>query len=158
MRVAQQALPQGKGIDGQRQTIYQRVPAMRLAVLDCAQVALDHPLVAQGAELLQLASANPPAGGRKGLQPRFPRQLLIQAVAVAAAILYSGVLTIVLLKVIGLVIPLRVPAGDESTGMDLSAHGEEAYVHTGDVSAIHASIPQADALLALATETSHATR
>ncbi|HVZ22931.1 MAG TPA: ammonium transporter [Vicinamibacterales bacterium] len=58
-----------------------------------------------------------------------PKQVAIQAAAVAASIAYSGVLTYALLKVIGAVLPLRVDADDENTGMDLIQHGEEAYVH-----------------------------
>ena len=60
----------------------------------------------------------------------------IQGVAVLASILYSGVLTFVLLKFIGLMLPLRADAADESTGLDLTLHGEEAYAHTGGSSAI----------------------
>ena len=60
-----------------------------------------------------------------------PAQLGIQATAVAAAIAYSAVGTFVLLKLVGLVFPLRVSAADESLGVDLSMHGEEAYVPTG---------------------------
>ena len=60
-----------------------------------------------------------------------PGQLGIQAVAVAAVIVYSGVVSFVLLRVIGLVLPLRADAEEESVGMDLSQHGEEAYVHSG---------------------------
>jgi len=60
-----------------------------------------------------------------------PAQLGIQATAVGAAIVYSGAVSFVLLKVIGLVIPLRVEAADESTGLDVTQHGEEAYVHGG---------------------------
>ena len=58
-------------------------------------------------------------------------QLGVQAVAVLTAIVYSGVISYVLLKVIGAVLPLRADADDESIGLDLSQHGEEAYVHTG---------------------------
>jgi Amt family ammonium transporter len=58
-----------------------------------------------------------------------PGQLGIQAAAVGATIVYSGVMTFILLKLIGVVIPLRVGANDEDTGLDLSNHGEEAYVH-----------------------------
>jgi len=58
-----------------------------------------------------------------------PAQLGIQAVAVGAAIVYSGVGSFVLLKVVGLIFPLRADDADESIGMDLSQHGEEAYVH-----------------------------
>jgi Amt family ammonium transporter len=58
-----------------------------------------------------------------------PAQLGIQATAVAVTIVYSGVVSFVLLKVIGLVIPLRASTSDEAVGLDLSNHGEEAYVH-----------------------------
>ena len=63
-----------------------------------------------------------------------PRQLMIQAIAVAAAIVYSGAMSFVLLKLIGLVIPLRADAQDEANGLDMTQHGEEAYIHESDVS------------------------
>src|SRR5215208_4247503 len=50
-------------------------------------------------------------------------QVGIQATAVAAAIVYSGAVSFVLLKLISLVMPLRAAASDESTGLDISAHG-----------------------------------
>ena len=56
-----------------------------------------------------------------------PAQLGIQAMAVGATIIYSGVATFVLLKVIGLVMPLKAVSNDEGLGMDISQHGEEAY-------------------------------
>ena len=58
-----------------------------------------------------------------------PAQLGIQAVAVGAAILYSGVASFVLLKIVGAIFPLRATSSEETVGLDLSAHGEEAYVH-----------------------------
>jgi Amt family ammonium transporter len=58
-----------------------------------------------------------------------PGQFVTQVIAVAAAIIYSGILTFVLLKVVGLVYPLRASQADEQVGIDLVAHGEEAYVH-----------------------------
>jgi ammonium transporter, Amt family len=58
-----------------------------------------------------------------------PGQLGIQAVAVLAAIAYSAVGTLVLLKLVGLVIPLRAEANDEGLGLDISQHGEEAYAN-----------------------------
>jgi Amt family ammonium transporter len=58
-----------------------------------------------------------------------PGQLGIQVAAIAAAIVYSAVATFILLKVIGLVMPLRVTGDDESTGLDITMHGEEAYLH-----------------------------
>ncbi len=58
-----------------------------------------------------------------------PAQIGIQATAVAVTIVYSGIMSFVLLKLVGMVIPLRASAADESVGLDLSNHGEEAYVH-----------------------------
>jgi Amt family ammonium transporter len=60
-----------------------------------------------------------------------PAQLAVQAAAVSAAMVYSGLATFVLLKVINLVVPLRASASDENVGLDMCMHGEEAYVHTG---------------------------
>jgi Amt family ammonium transporter len=54
-------------------------------------------------------------------------QLGDQAVAALAAPLYAFGMTFVLLKVIGLLIPLRSSEKDESLGMDVTYHGEEAY-------------------------------
>ena len=68
-------------------------------------------------------------GVADGLVYGNPKQLGIQAVAVAAAIVYSGVVSFVLLKLIGLVVPLRAGAEDEMEGLDISQHGEEAYLH-----------------------------
>jgi Amt family ammonium transporter len=59
-----------------------------------------------------------------------PAQLGIQAVAVAAALAYSGVMSFVLLKLIGLVMPLRANSSEETEGLDLTQHGEEAYSHS----------------------------
>jgi len=58
-----------------------------------------------------------------------PGQLGIQAAAVLSAIVYSGVMSFVLLKLVGLVFPLRASDGDEAFGLDVTLHGEEAYVH-----------------------------
>jgi Amt family ammonium transporter len=58
-----------------------------------------------------------------------PGQVWTQAVAVGAAILFSGVMSFALLKLIGLVLPLRAESTDETTGLDVSQHGEEAYIH-----------------------------
>jgi Amt family ammonium transporter len=57
-----------------------------------------------------------------------PGQVVIQATAVAAAIVYSGVMSFILLKLIGLVIPLRVSAEQEDAGLDVSQHSESAYI------------------------------
>jgi ammonium transporter, Amt family len=58
-----------------------------------------------------------------------PAQLGIQATAVAAAIVYSGVMSFVLLKLVGAIMPLRADVSQQDEGLDLSQHGEEAYDH-----------------------------
>jgi ammonium transporter, Amt family len=63
-----------------------------------------------------------------------PRQLLIQGAAVLAAIVYSGLGTFVILKVVGLVMSLRATAAEESEGLDITEHGEEAYAFGGSMS------------------------
>jgi Amt family ammonium transporter len=65
-----------------------------------------------------------------------PGQLKIQVIAVLAAMLYSGVMSFVLLKAIGLFMPLRASQADEETGLDLSEHGEEAYVHDSSMNLV----------------------
>ena len=65
-----------------------------------------------------------------------PAQLGIQAIAVGAAILYSGGMSFVLLKAIALFVPLRADAADEATGHDVTMHGEEAYVPAGGSAAL----------------------
>jgi len=58
-----------------------------------------------------------------------PGQLAVQATAILAAIVYSGVGTFILLKLIGLIVPLRATPVDEMSGLDLTQHGEVAYLH-----------------------------
>ncbi len=50
-----------------------------------------------------------------------------QLLAVLVATTYAFAVTWILLKGIGLVTPLRVTEDEEATGLDLIAHGEEAY-------------------------------
>jgi len=70
-----------------------------------------------------------------------PAQLGIQAMAVATAIVYSGVMSFVLLKAISLFMPLRATSTEESEGLDVTMHGEEAYLHTGGMEPL---VPVAD--------------
>jgi Amt family ammonium transporter len=63
-------------------------------------------------------------------------QIGIQAVAVVTALAYSGIASFALLKLIGLFIPLRATTTDEAAGLDITMHGEEAYLHGGGVEAV----------------------
>jgi Amt family ammonium transporter len=58
-------------------------------------------------------------------------QLWDQVLAVLAAPAYAFVMTFILLKAIGAVMPLRATDREEAMGMDVVQHGEEAYV-TGE--------------------------
>ncbi len=63
-------------------------------------------------------------GGPSGWLEGNSRQLLIQAYGVGVTIVWSGVLTWGLLKVIDIVLPLRVSPANEVEGLDISQHGE----------------------------------
>jgi Amt family ammonium transporter len=52
------------------------------------------------------------------------RQVLLQLYGVAVTLVWSGVITFVLLKLIGFFLPLRVRDEDERIGLDVSLHGE----------------------------------
>jgi Amt family ammonium transporter len=54
-------------------------------------------------------------------------QLGWQLVAALATPAYAFVGTFVILKVLGLVVPLRVSRQEEALGLDVVQHGEEAY-------------------------------
>jgi Amt family ammonium transporter len=75
-------------------------------------------------------------GIQDGLLFGNPAQLGIQATAVAATLVYSGIVTFVLLKIVGAIFPLRATSADEGVGLDVSQHGEEAYVQTGTTHAL----------------------
>ena len=68
-------------------------------------------------------------GGTDGLLQGHPAQLALQAAGVLVAIGYSGVMSFVLLKLVGAVIPLRVADRGQGVGLDITQHGEEAYTH-----------------------------
>ncbi|MSO45473.1 MAG: ammonium transporter [Acidobacteria bacterium] len=58
-----------------------------------------------------------------------PAQLVTQITAIGAVIIYSGAASFILLKLVGLVVPLRASDTEESEGLDVTLHGEEAYLH-----------------------------
>jgi ammonium transporter, Amt family len=77
-------------------------------------------------------------------------QLGDQALAALVTPIYAFVATFVLLKLIGLAMPLRASEREEGVGMDVVQHGEEAYV-TGEgailitaEAGIEADLPVAD--------------
>jgi Amt family ammonium transporter len=67
------------------------------------------------------------SGAADGLFFGNPGQLWVQIVAVAATVIYSFVITLIILYVIKAVIGLRVTEEDEVVGVDTSVHGEAGY-------------------------------
>ena len=96
---------------------------------DSLDVFSCHGLAGMGGALLTgvfaTQAANP--GAANGLLAGHPAQLGIQAVAVLAAIALSAVGTAVIFAVVQAVFGVRPEVRDEITGLDLAAHGEEAY-------------------------------
>jgi len=66
-------------------------------------------------------------GGTPGVIEGNVAQLLPQIYGVAATVVYCGVVTFIILKVIDVVIGLRVDERVEAVGLDISLHGERGY-------------------------------
>ncbi len=65
--------------------------------------------------------------GANGLLAGNPSLLKAQFIASVATIVYSGIVSLIILKAIDLVIGLRVGEEHEVQGLDLSQHGENGY-------------------------------
>ncbi len=55
-------------------------------------------------------------------------QVSVQALGIGATLVYTGVVTFIILKVLDLVMGLRVTEEQESEGLDLALHDERAYI------------------------------
>jgi len=75
--------------------------------------------------VLALKAVNP--AGADGLLAGNPGQLLIQLKAAGFTALWVGVGTYAVLHLVKAVLPLRVSGNEEQQGLDINAHGEEAY-------------------------------
>src|SRR6516165_9872378 len=69
-------------------------------------------------------SAATDSPGYSGLIEGNARQVLVQLYGIIAVIVWSGVISFVLLKVIEFLVPLRVNKQTEIEGLDLTQHGE----------------------------------
>lgn len=67
------------------------------------------------------------AGGADGLIHGNAKLVLIQGYAIVATILYTVIVSYVLLKALDLTMGLRVSTDEEQMGLDLTQHGEAAY-------------------------------
>jgi len=102
----------------------------RTSLDDSLDVVAAHGLGGTVGALLTGVFANKALNGvGDGLLFGNPWQMVVQATAVLATIVYSGGVSFGLLKLISVVTPLRATVDDESVGLDVSQHGEEAYVH-----------------------------
>ncbi len=68
-----------------------------------------------------------PALGGFGTVEDIPGQLFIQFKGVAFTVIYTAVVTFVILKVLDMVMGLRVSEEEEAIGLDLSLHNERGY-------------------------------
>ena len=55
-------------------------------------------------------------------------QVTSQFIGVMATVIYTGVVSAVILKVIDLIIGLRINEEEEAQGLDLAAHDERGYI------------------------------
>ncbi|MFP1630687.1 ammonium transporter [Zhengella sp. ZM62] len=69
----------------------------------------------------------PGLGGTGGDDYSIAGQTLIQIQAVAITIVWCGVISFILYKIVDMVVGLRVEADKERQGLDLTSHGEAAY-------------------------------
>jgi Amt family ammonium transporter len=73
--------------------------------------------------------ASPGLGGTGfgGENASIGAQFTVQAVSVGFTLVYTGVLTYILLKIVGMIVGLRVTDEAETEGLDVAEHGEAAY-------------------------------
>ena len=117
----------------------------RLAIDDSLDVFAVHGvggmIGAVGVGVLAIASV----GGASGLIEGNVDQLVVQIIAVAFTVVFSAVMTFVIIKVIDVVLGLRVEEEDEEAGLDISVHGETAYVPWSGQAVSMAASADADA-------------
>ena len=69
----------------------------------------------------------PGLGGAGGEDYAVGSQFMIQASAVGITILWCGIVSLILYKIVDMTLGLRVSVEDERQGLDLASHGEAAY-------------------------------
>ncbi|MCY4188475.1 MAG: ammonia channel protein, partial [Bryobacterales bacterium] len=77
--------------------------------------------------LLTGVFARAPAGGADGLLEGDAGQFVNNALGSALTWVFSGAASFVILKIVDALVGVRLSSSDESVGLDLSQHGEEAY-------------------------------
>ncbi len=69
------------------------------------------------------ASPDVPAGFSGLLEGNF-RQVVLQLYGIAVTVVWCGLATLAILKVVGFFVPLRASSEDERVGLDIALHGE----------------------------------
>ncbi len=99
----------------------------KLGLDDSLDVFGAHGLGGISGALLTGVFASKAWGGTAGLLEGNAWQLWVQTEAVLAAIVLSAAASFLLLKLVGLLTPLRADEREQAVGMDAAQHGEEAY-------------------------------
>lgn len=86
------------------------------------------------------------AAGANGLLYGNPKQVVIQAIAILVAWVFTGAATLIIIKAVGLLTPVRASKEEEVLGLDINYHGEEAYPGflTGGIKDLPYGRPQID--------------
>eukprot|EP01128_Nolandella_sp_AFSM9_P003431 TRINITY_DN1477_c0_g1_i1.p1 TRINITY_DN1477_c0_g1~~TRINITY_DN1477_c0_g1_i1.p1 ORF type:complete len:509 (+),score=115.96 TRINITY_DN1477_c0_g1_i1:157-1527(+) len=74
-----------------------------------------------------LATTDVNTSGVDGLFYGRPIQLLMQLLGIGVTLVWAGVWTYLILKLVGLITPLRLSPSQEMKGLDIAEHGEIAY-------------------------------
>ena len=71
----------------------------------------------------------PKASGGAGLAEgvSIGQQVKTQLIGILATIVYTGIVSLLILKVLDRIIGLRVTDDDEAQGLDITAHSEQGY-------------------------------
>jgi Amt family ammonium transporter len=96
---------------------------------DSLDVLAGHGIGGVSGALLTGIFADARWGGTDGLLHGHPMQVALQLLGVVATIVYSGVASFLLLKLVGAFVPLRAADRAQGVGLDITQHGEEAYTH-----------------------------
>jgi Amt family ammonium transporter len=94
---------------------------------DALDVVAAHGIGGATGALLTGVFAHPAWGGVSGLIAGNGRQVGLQLLGLAAVALYSGVVTLGLIKVVNAIAHVRSDQRGEAIGLDITQHGEEAY-------------------------------
>ena len=100
----------------------------RTTLADSLDVVAAHGLGGATGAILTGVFADPAwSGGPAGLVAGHGGQVGTQALSILVVAAFSGAATFAILKLVGLLVPLRISGRVEGVGLDVMEHGEEAY-------------------------------